>query len=168
MNFYAGRRRVKKTRTWIAAAATAAMCSGAAFAEPEGVEIAEVKAAFSDVRQDVADAIVNRGYVIDHTSLVGDMLKRTREVVGSDKTIFNDAELVQFCSAVLSRKMMEADPTNIAFCPWTIFYYERADATGTVHVGFRELDETGSAESRAAKKRINNLLSEIVDEVTGQ
>lgn len=134
----------------------------------EGVSKRAVKSEFADVAQDVSDAIINRGYTVDHKSFIGKMLERTRASVGSDKVIYRNAELVQFCSAVLSRKMMEADAANIAFCPYVIFYYEREDELGTVHVGFRRLDEQGSGASKAAIKAINSLLDEIIEEATAQ
>ncbi len=136
-------------------------------ASDDDVKVLKTKAPFADVKQDVSDAIVNRGYVIDYTAKIGGMLARTGKDVGSSKKIYNNAETVQFCSAVLSRKMMEADPADIAFCPFVVFYYERADQLGTVYVGFRELDDDGSDASEAAKKMINKLLEDIIKEVVG-
>lgn len=152
----------------LAAAIVAAAWSLPASAGPDDVEVVTVKAAFASVKQDVSDAIVNRGYVIDHNARIGEMLDRTRSDVGSTTKIYSNAETVQFCSAVLSRKMMEADPANIAFCPYVIFYYEKADEPGMVHVGFRELDEDGSDASKTSIKAINVLLREILREVAGK
>lgn len=145
----------------------AAVAAAPAARAANGVETVEAKAAFADVKQDVADAIVNRGYVIDYTARIGEMLDRTGADVGSTKKVYTGAETAQFCSAVLSRAMMEADPGNIAYCPYVVFYYERADAPGTVVVGYRALDEAGSQASAAAKKQINALLAEIVREAAG-
>lgn len=127
-----------------------------------------VEAAFEDVRLDLGDAIINRGYKIDYEAFIGDMLKRTSSDVGGKKEIYKNAEMVQFCSAVMSRRAMAADPANIAYCPYVLFAYERADEPGKVHVGFRRLDERGSAESKAALAAINALLDEIVKEAAGQ
>ena len=44
-----------------------------------------------------------------------------------------------FCSAVLSRKVMEADPANIAYCPYTLFVYDTPEPDGMVTVGFPPL-----------------------------
>ncbi|HDZ71224.1 MAG TPA: DUF302 domain-containing protein [Aurantimonas coralicida] len=135
----------------------------------ETVTSYETTAPFDEVRQDLSDAIVNRGYVIDYEAFVGDMLARTGADVGAEKTIFQDgrANIMQFCSAVLSRKAMEADVMNLSFCPYGLFVYESADATGTVTVGFRRLDESGSEESKAALGEINAVLDEIAKEVAG-
>lgn len=134
----------------------------------EGISEVKVEAAFEDVAQDISDAIINRGYTVDHKSYIGKMLKRTRSAVGSDKEIYKNAELVQFCSAVLSRNMMEADPGNIAFCPYVIFYYEKADEPGVIHIGFRRMSEQGSEASKTAMITINSLLEEIIGEVAGK
>jgi len=158
---------MKRIARIFAAGLIAAVGSFPALADMDDMRVVKAKASFADVKQDVADAIINRGYVIDHNAKVGNMLDRTGKAVGSALKIYNGAETVQFCSAVLSRKMMEADPANIVFCPYVIFYYERTDEPGTVYVGYRELDEEGSDASEAAKKTINKLLGEIIKEAAG-
>jgi len=123
---------------------------------------------FATVRQDLGDAVINRGYVIDYEAYIGDMLKRTRSDVGGDKEIYKEAEFIQFCSAVLSRDTMAADPANISTCPYVLFVYERSDEPGRVHVGFRRVDETGSDASKAALAKVNSVLDEIAKEAAGQ
>lgn len=137
-------------------------------AVPEGVTAYMVEAAFDDIRFDLENAIVNRGLVIDFTSHIGDMLMRTGEDVGSDTDIFSDAQAMAFCSAVLSRKAMEADPANIAYCPYSVFVYETADKPGQITVGYRRLSETGDEASRAAIADVNALLDEIAREAAGR
>lgn len=138
-------------------------------AETDKVTSYETDASFDQARQDLTDAIVNRGYVIDYEAFVGEMLARTGEDVGAEKAIFEEgrANIMQFCSAVLSRKAMEADVMNLAFCPYGLFVYEDAAAAGTVTVGFRRLDEVGPDESKAALAEINAVLDEIAKEVAG-
>lgn len=126
------------------------------------------EAAFDDVRQDLADAVIDRGYTIDYEAHIGDMLARTAADVGAEAQVYANAETIQFCSALMSRRAMEADPANIAFCPYVLFIYERADETGIVHVGFRRLDEGGSDASKAALAEVNGVLDEIVREAAGQ
>ncbi|MES0879074.1 DUF302 domain-containing protein [Roseibium sp. SCP14] len=135
---------------------------------PEGVTAYEVTAAFEDVRFDLENAIVNRGLVIDYVSHIGTMLDRTAADVGSDKKIFENAEAMLFCSADLSRKAMEADPANIAYCPYTVFVYEMPGKPGQVTVGFRNLSETGSDASKSAIAEVNKLLDGIAKEAAGE
>lgn len=144
------------------------MAARAGAAEPEGVVSYTVKGDYFDIRLDLADAIINRGYVVDHEAMIGEMLNRTAGDVGAEKTVYANAEALQFCSAVVSRRAMEADPANIAFCPYVLFIYERADQPGTVHLGFRRMPESGSEASREALAAVNALLDEIAREAAGQ
>lgn len=125
-----------------------------------------IEAEFADVTQDVQDAIINRGLRIDHRGHLGDMLKRTGKDVGSTKPLYRHAEYFVFCSANLSRKMMEADPRNIRFCPFVVFVYELAGAPGTIHVGYRRPAPEGSTGSRDALAAIDKLLDGIAREAT--
>lgn len=121
----------------------------------------ETSTAFKDVAADLEDAIINRGYVIDHHSYVSDMLKRTADDVGATKTLYRDAEFMQFCSAVVSRAAMEADIDNIAYCPYVLFVYEAEANPGTVVVGFRRLP------AGDGRDQVNTLLEEIAKEAAG-
>lgn len=113
---------------------------------------------FEDASFAVESAIVNRGLVIDYVSHVGEMLNRTAADVGSDVKIFDAADIYLFCSAVLSRKVMEADPMNIAHCPYGVFVTSRE---GKVMVGYRDLPDGPMAEVEA-------LLDEIAREAAGK
>lgn len=109
---------------------------------------------FEDATFAVENAIVGRGLVIDYVSHTGDMLARTAADVGSETKLFEAADVYLFCSALLSRKVMEADPMNIAHCPYGIFV---ADRQGSVMIGYREYPEGPMEEVQA-------LLDEIVQE----
>ncbi len=150
----------------LAVAGALALASPPAPAKAGDSTVFRTTMGFDDVRQAVSDAIVNRGYVIDHVSHIGDMLKRTAAAVGATKDIYANAETVQFCSAVLSRRMMEADPANIVYCPYVIYYYEKAGEPGTVYAGHRVLGPVAAPASQAVLNEINTLLDDIVREAT--
>lgn len=153
-------------------AASLAICTGSAAAAaelpgadvPDGVTAYKVVADYEDIRFGLENAIINRGLVIDYASHIGEMLSRTGADVGSSKEIFTNADAMLFCSAVLSRKAMEADPANISYCPYVVFAYETPEAVGDVVVGFRRLPETGTAASKAAIAEVNSLLDAIIKE----
>ncbi len=154
-----------------AGAATVLLLSPAAADKattPEGVTAYTVEADFEDVRFGLENAIVNRGLVIDYTSHIGDMLERTSADVGGSKKIYSNAQAMLFCSANLSRKAMEADAANIAYCPYTVFVYETPEAEGHVTVGFRQLSATGSEASKAAIGEVNALLDAITQEAISE
>ncbi|SLN50455.1 hypothetical protein PEL8287_02631 [Roseovarius litorisediminis] len=89
--------------------------------------------AFEDATFAVENAIVGHGLVIDFTSHVGEMLNRTAADVGSDVEVFTAADIFLFCSAQLSREVMEADAMNIVHCPYKIFVTDRG---GDVEIGY--------------------------------
>jgi uncharacterized protein (DUF302 family) len=124
-------------------------------------------ASFADVVEDLQHAITAKGLVVDNVSYIGKMLERTGKDIGSTTPIFTDghAQAFSFCSAALSRKTMEVDPNNIAFCPYTIVVYSPAADPKKVYVAYRRpvLNE-GSDASRAALKEVESLLDSIVRE----
>lgn len=107
---------------------------------------------FEDAAFAVESAIIGRGLVIDYVSHTGEMLNRTAADVGSDVELFTEADIYLFCSAQLSRQVMEADPMNIAHCPYGIFVAERS---GTVMIGYRQYPD-------GEMQLVQALLAEIV------
>jgi uncharacterized protein (DUF302 family) len=128
----------------------------------EMIYTAKTKSSFDDVRFELTNAIVNRGLVIDFSGRIADMLARTGRDVGSEKPLYKAAEYVSFCSAKLSRQMMEADAANIAFCPYVVFFYETVARPGEVVVGYRLLPPSGDAASKSALAEVDKLLAAIV------
>ncbi|MBB3713711.1 uncharacterized protein (DUF302 family) [Limimaricola variabilis] len=137
-------------------AAVAAIAGGAASAQE--VITYPFDGSFEDATFSVESAIVGEGLVVDYVSRVGDMLNRTGEDVGSDVTIFDAADVFLFCSAVVSRKVMEADPSNIAHCPYGIFV---TDKDGAVEIGYRAMPE-------GPMQDVQSLLDGIAREAAGQ
>lgn len=119
----------------------------------------QVEGGFEDVAFAVEQAITNEGLVIDSTHHVGEMLSRTKGDVGGGKDLFTAADTYNFCSAVVSRKVMEADISNVQFCPYSVFVYEAAAEPGRVVVGHPVYPGEAMAE-------VNALLDKIVDAAT--
>ena len=55
-------------------------------------------------------ALDGRGLVVSSISYVGEMLERTGKDLGRTKKIYGKANVMEFCSAVISRDMMEKNP----------------------------------------------------------
>ena len=107
----------------------------------ESVVTYETNETFDDVIFGLESAIVDEGLVIDSISHTGAMLERTRKDVGSGVTLFTHADIYSFCSANLSRKVMEADPMNIMFCPYDIFVFVQPDRPDSTVIGFKGFPE---------------------------
>lgn len=130
-----------------------ALTAGSAMAADQAVTY-PFEGSFDDAAFAVENAIVGRGLVIDYVSHTGEMLNRTGADVGSTKELFKEADVFLFCSAQVSRSVMEADPMNIAHCPYGIFV---ADQGGEVMIGYRTYPDGEMQEVQA-------LLDDIVKE----
>ena len=139
-------------------AATLGILMMASPALAEGVTTYPIEGTFEEATFAVESAILSRGLVIDYVSHVGEMLARTGADVGSDITIFKAADVFLFCSAVTSRAVMEADPMNLAYCPYGIFV---ADTGAELVVGFRNFPE-------GTMQPAQDLLEGIVQEAVGK
>jgi uncharacterized protein (DUF302 family) len=128
------------------------------------LQIYQTKAEFADVRQNLIDAIVNHGYVLDFNGRVGDMLKRTRKDVGGEP-LYRDAEYMVFCSAVISRNTMQADIHNIGFCPYILTIYETNAKPGTINVSYRKMSNATNTDQSlvAVEKMLDEIAREAVE-----
>lgn len=141
------------------------VASAGVAAAQNGVALYESDSGFEDTAFALENAIIGKGLVIDYVSHIGEMLDRTGADVGSEIDVYDSARIFVFCSAVLSRKMMEADPQNIRFCPWGVFVYQTPGAE-TATVGYRTLtDEATPADSPL--REIETLLDSIAKEAVG-
>lgn len=113
---------------------------------------------FDDAVFSLESTIVGRGLVIDYHSHTGDMLNRTQGDIEGAVDLYDNADILVFCSAVLSRKMMEADPLNIAHCPYGIYV---ADRDGEVTIGYRHYPE-------GIMQEVQALLDDITREAIGE
>lgn len=141
----------------ILTAVTLALAGTAAAAE-EFAKTYVYDGSFEDATFFVEDAIISKGLVIDHVSHTGEMLERTGKDIGATVKIFDGADIYMFCSATLSREVMEADPANVAFCPYSIFVSSRE---GVVEIGYRTYPE-------GPMQKVEALLHDIVKEVLGE
>ena len=140
------------------------MFAGIADAATPGVQLRSTKGEFTDVRDRVVMALENRGLVISYTAKVGDMLERTGRDLGRDRKIYSQAEVLEFCSAALSRDTMEADPRNIVFCPYAIAVYTLPQTPGTVYLSYRIPVAQGSGQSIRALRAVEKLLTDVTNE----
>lgn len=135
-------------------------------AAQENVKLYAVAGKYEDIKTDLTNAIINQGLTIDFTGNINAMLTRTGADVGSTKPVYTAAEYLTFCSAKLSRAMMEADPRNMAFCPYVMFVYESASKPGEIVIGYRRPLGGASESSKTALVEIDALLDKIAREAT--
>jgi len=122
---------------------------------------------YDEIRQLLIIAVENQGLVVDHRSNVGDMLARTGKDLGDSRQLYQQAEVLQFCSANYSRQMMDAAPELLAYCPFGIGIYTLPGESATVHLVYRRMRTEGLEPAAAqALQRIDALLEQIVREAS--
>ena len=141
-------------------------CAAAASARAEEPRTFRTKGSYDDVRFELNNVIIARGLAITYTGNIGEMLDRTGADVGSTLKVYKSAEYITFCSAKLSRQMIEADAANLTFCPFVLVIYETAANPGEVVIAYRPLIPQGSAASKAAIAAADKLLEGIARDAT--
>lgn len=164
---------MRGARSIILAAALAALAPAVSAEDLGGVTELTKQGKYEEVRDDLKNAIVNRGYVVDYVGQFNAMLERTSEVVGSvtesgAKSPYKNAEYMQFCAAKLTHDAISANPQNIVNCPYVVFVYELGTKPDVIHVGYRKPVAGPSKRSREAVDKIEALLADIAKEAAGK
>ena len=123
---------------------------------------------FDEVKENVVDALTDKGLVVNNIAHISKMLKRTGKDLGKSKTIYLKAENIEFCSATVSRKTMEADPHNIIYCPYIISVYVLFKDPKKVYVSYRKMPRLANKKSNAALQLVEKLLDDIIKEAINQ
>jgi uncharacterized protein (DUF302 family) len=131
--------------------------------ETDERRIYSIEGEFDFYREMVESAITDEGMVINAVGLIAQMLDRTGGDLGGGKRIYLNGESVEFCSAIYSRRMMEADPHTVVFCPYVIAIYELADEPGTIYIGYQRVPIVGDEASRSALQEVEDLLDRVVN-----
>jgi uncharacterized protein (DUF302 family) len=103
---------------------------------------------YEDVRDMVQASIESKGLKINSVNHIADMLARTGKDLGATRQVYEGGEQFEFCSARISRDMMEADPHALVMCPYIISVY-------TV---------PGDKKLKKALGEVEKLLTEIIKE----
>ncbi|MFP4247797.1 MAG: DUF302 domain-containing protein [Halochromatium sp.] len=118
---------------------------------------------FADVMDGLELAIQQRGMFINNVMHMNEMLERTGADLDLGDALFGQADSIEFCSAVLSRKMIREDPRRIVNCPFIIAVYTLPDEAGTTYVAHRQIPDS-ETEASPAMQEVATMLQEIAEE----
>jgi hypothetical protein len=142
-----------------AAALLLFLCLPAAFAAP-GYVVHESSNDLGTVMEAAKLAIQERGMFINNVMHLSDMLDRTGKDLGFKQKIYEKAESIEFCSAVLSRKMLAEDPARIVNCPFVLSVYNLPGKPGKTYIAHRAIPPDEIAHSPAMAD-IAAMLDEV-------
>ncbi len=91
----------------------------------ELIRVALPASDFRTAHEALVEAVELEGLVVGSVLPFSRMLERTAEAPDSAGP-YAEAELVQFCSSVLARRMVAEDPAQMALCPMSVALYALA------------------------------------------
>ncbi len=109
------------------------------------------------------EVIKGKGINIAHTLPPSEMLERTGPAFGVTEKVLENGEMVEFCSAKISHKLIMANFENISLCPFSISIYVLTADPENVRLSYRKpyvLDEA----SKEAVAEMTALMEEIITE----
>lgn len=118
---------------------------------------------FQDVRDSIQFSIEGKGLKINHINKIAEMLARTGTAVGANRQVYVDGEQFEFCSATISREMMEADPHAMVMCPYIVSVYTIPDDKN-VYVAYRKPGPTTNPKLKKALSDVESLLTGIIND----
>ncbi|MBU1224092.1 MAG: DUF302 domain-containing protein [Gammaproteobacteria bacterium] len=121
----------------------------------------KAQGSYQDVRDNLQMAIEGKGLKITSTNHIADMLERTGKDIGETRKVYENAEQFEFCSATISRHMMEADPHAIVMCPYSVVVYQVPDDKA-VYLAYRKPAATKNAALKKPLAEMETLLSDII------
>jgi hypothetical protein len=122
----------------------------------------ESESDFETVMDGAKAAIQEKGMFINNVMQMGEMLERTGKDLGLGGEIYSQAQSIEFCSALLSRKMAEEDPTRIVNCPFIVAVYTLPDQEGKTFVAYRTVPEEEVAGSEVMAE-VAAMLQEVAE-----
>lgn len=114
------------------------------------------------ILDNLRNAIIGRGMKINDELHASDMLNRTAADLGFERNVFIHATTLEFCNALISHQLVQANPNNLVLCPFTVSVYVLTGAPDTVHVAYQV--PAAGPESEGVLDEIEALLRGIVVE----
>jgi len=143
-------------------AACAMLCLPLTALAAEGYTVLfKTQGSYQDVRDNLQMAIEGKGLKITNTNHIADMLERTGKDIGETRKVYENAEQFEFCSATISRHMMEADPHAIVMCPYSVVVYTVPNDK-TVYLAYRKPAASKSPALKKPLAELETLLSDII------
>jgi uncharacterized protein (DUF302 family) len=121
---------------FVIAAVCLGLAPGLTLANDGPYAVYRSESGFADVMQALKLAIEEKGLYINDVMQMSEMLERTGKDLGLEQKLYLEAESIEFCSAILSRKMTAEARHRIVNCPFILSVYttpEEPDVTYIVH-----------------------------------
>jgi uncharacterized protein (DUF302 family) len=117
---------------------------------------------YEEIKESLELAITGQGLIVSGNLHISDMLNRTASDTGFKKKIYRKAESIEFCSVVMSHRMVAAHPYNLGICPFTIALYINEDDPEHLYVAYRRPVLAGG--DMEVQKAVEGMIEGIIQE----
>jgi len=121
-----------------------------------------VEEEFEYIVDNVRNAVIERGMIIANELHASEMLNRTAPDLDIESNVFLHAVSVEFCSAMISHRLVAAHASNMVLCPFTISIYVRPEDPDMVYIAY--IPPSAGEESAEILKEVETMLQAIVME----
>lgn len=111
---------------------------GAQTTSPQERVSYQVDKDFETVKANLETIIVDRGFTLNSTLHISDMLQRTGKDLGFTHPVYAKAETLEFCSAAMAHRLVQAHPDNVINCPFIFTLYSTVAQPKQVTIAFRK------------------------------
>jgi uncharacterized protein (DUF302 family) len=122
----------------------------------------ESRSDFETVMDGAKIAIQERGMYINKLMHMDEMLERTAKDLGMKEKIYEKAQSIEFCSAVLARKMTSEDPARMVVCPFILSIYVLPAEPDKTYVAYRRVSEQ-EIESSQVMAEVAEMLKSVAE-----
>jgi uncharacterized protein (DUF302 family) len=121
----------------------------------------KVEGIYSEVKEDLIRAIEAQGAVVSYTAHADKMLKRTGQSLGIKVAVYDQAEVLLFCKAEISHKLVKADPHSLILCPYPIAIYTLTGEPNKVYLSISK-PPSNVGEYQGVHRLLQTIITELI------
>jgi len=120
----------------------------------------EVEDDFEFIKENIKAAILEQGLLVRDELHINEMLENTKNI-GEAGELFSKAEVIEFCSSVITHKMAALNPANISNCPFSISIYALAKKPDVLYLSYQTPNLIGE-KTEALEAEITKMHKAII------
>ena len=122
---------------------------------------------FETVKSNLEATIVDKGFTLNNTLHVSDMLQRTGKDIGFPHPVYAKAETLEFCSAAMAHRLVQAHPDNVINCPFILTLYSTVAQPKQTTIAFRKpllSEQSQGLSQEEVEKWLRGIIHDALEE----
>ncbi|WP_353570938.1 hypothetical protein [Candidatus Albibeggiatoa sp. nov. BB20] len=129
----------------------------------EPISIYSSNETLEDVKFELENAIASKGFTLNDSLHISEMLQRTGKDLGITEPVYIGAESLSFCSAILTHKFAQSHPAYMVLCPLTMAIYTTAAEPDKTYIAFRKPMLADKQLSQTIEDTFNSIIHDALD-----